>query len=60
LVVVFSASTAVVGNYYLADTLARGSSISWGYVLSAGAAASPAIAAFLLLGVHLFERRDIV
>jgi ABC-type transport system involved in multi-copper enzyme maturation permease subunit len=60
LVVVFAASAAVVGNYYLADTLARGSSVSWGYVLSAGAAALPAIAALLLLGVHLFERCDIV
>lgn len=52
-------SVPAVGNYYLADTFSRGGTVEWGYVALAGLLALPAAGAFLVLGVHLFERRDI-
>jgi ABC-type transport system involved in multi-copper enzyme maturation permease subunit len=59
LVLCFAAFVPAVGNYYLADSLSRGASVSWGYVGLSAAAALPAVAAFLYAGVWLFERRDI-
>jgi hypothetical protein len=52
-------SVPAIGNYYLADSLSGGGAVPWGYVALAGVFALPAIAAFLVLAVHLFERRDI-
>ena len=59
LAAVLLVSVPAVGNYYLADSLSKGASVPWGYVALAAAAAAPALAAFLVLGVFLFERRDI-
>ena len=47
---VFAASLPFVGNYYLADALSCGGSISWTYVGLAALSALPATAAFQLLG----------
>jgi ABC-type transport system involved in multi-copper enzyme maturation permease subunit len=57
--VALCAFVPAIGNYYLADSLAKGAAVPWGYVALSAAAALPPIAAFLVLGVHLFERRDI-
>ena len=48
-----------VGNYYLADALSGGGSLPWSYVAWAAAATLPAVVAFLLLGAHLINGRDI-
>lgn len=48
----------VVGNYYLPDALAKGGELPWGYVALAALAALPAIAAFLLAGIHFFNGKD--
>lgn len=52
-------SSCAVGNYYLADFLSKGGVVPWMYVAEALLASLPAVAAFVVLGVHLFERRDI-
>ena len=52
-------SSCAVGNYYLADFLSKGGAVPWMYVAEALLASLPAVAAFVVLGVHLFERRDI-
>ena len=59
LVALAALSVPAVGNYYLADTFSRGGVVEWGYVALAGLFALPAAGAFLVLGVHFFERRDI-
>ena len=59
LLVLSALSIPAVGNYYLADSFSKGGAPSWWYVLAAVAAALPAVAAFLVLGVYLLERRDI-
>jgi hypothetical protein len=48
-----------LGNYCLSDALAGGASLGGGYVLTAAAALVPAVAAFLLLGVHFINGRDL-
>ena len=48
-----------VGNYYIADALARGGTVSWAYVGTAALAALPAILLFLLLGMHFINGRDV-
>jgi len=53
---VLVAMVPFVGNYYLPDALAKGGFLPWSYVLLAVAAASPAIAAFLTLGVFWMDR----
>ena len=57
--VVFLALLPAVGNYYLVNALADGGTLSWGYVGFAVAALLPATAAFLLLGIHFINGRDI-
>jgi hypothetical protein len=52
-------SVPAIGNYYLADSLSKGASVPWGYVVLSAAAALPGVASFLVLGAFLFERRDI-
>lgn len=47
-----------VGNYYLADALAKGGSVSWTYVGFAVFAALPAMLAFLILGGMNVRRYD--
>lgn len=47
-----------VGNYYLADALAKGGSVSWSYVGFAVSAALLAILAFLILGGMNVRRYD--
>lgn len=49
----------VVGNYYLPDALARGATLPWSYVALAAAVTVPALLAFLLVGTHLINGRDI-
>jgi hypothetical protein len=48
-----------LGNYCLSDALAQGGMIPWTYLACATAAALPAIAALLLLGVHFINGRDL-
>lgn len=55
----FAAALPAAGNYYLPDALRSGASVPWGYVALAVAAALPAIALFILLGIHLLTGRDI-
>ena len=57
--VVFLALLPAVGNYYLVNALADGGTLSWGYVGLAAALMAPAAAAFLLLGIHFINGRDI-
>lgn len=47
------------GNYYLPGALARGRSLPLDYLLFAGVATLPFVAAFVLIGVLLFENREI-
>lgn len=47
------------GNYYLPGALAKGRSVPMDYLLLAGGATLPFVAAFLALGVSLFEHREI-
>lgn len=42
-----------IGNYYCADRLADGGTISWGYVALASFALVPAFIAFIILGMRL-------
>ena len=48
-----------VGNYYLSDALSAGGTIPWSYVGLAALAVLPAVLFFVLLGIHLMDRRDI-
>ena len=57
--IVFALLLPTVGNYYLVGMLADGGAPSWGYVGLAAVATAPAVAAFLLLGVHFINGRDI-
>lgn len=57
--VVFLLSLPAVGNYYMADALAKGGSVPWTYVGCAALAAGPAILLFLLLGIHFINGRDV-
>lgn len=52
-------SLPAIGNYYLADALAKGGSLSAGYFWGATAAILPVFVALLLLGVRLFRDRDV-
>ena len=56
---VFLAFLPAVGNYYLADALARGGTVPWAYVGCAALAALPAVLLFLLLGIHFINGRDV-
>ena len=57
--VVFLALLPAVGNYYLADALAKGGSVPWAYVGCAALAALPAVLAFLFLGMRFINGRDV-
>ena len=57
--VVLLASLPAVGNYYMADALAKGGSVSWAYVGFAALAALPAVLLFLFLGIHFINGRDV-
>jgi len=57
--VVFTLSLPAVGNYYLADALSGGGVVPWMYVGLAAVVALPAVVAFLLLGIHLINGRDV-
>lgn len=48
-----------VGNYYMADALAKGGTVPWTYVGCAALAVLPAILLFLLLGIHFINGRDV-
>ena len=48
-----------VGNYYMADALSNGGTVSWAYVAFASLAALPAVLAFALLGLRLVGGRDV-
>ena len=56
---VVAASLPVVGNYYLADALSHGGCVPVSYLLFALLAAVPALALFVLLGIHFANGRDI-
>jgi len=49
----------IVGNYYLPDSLSNGGRLPLGYVVLAMTAAIPAIIAFLLAGIRLFNGKDV-
>ena len=57
--VVLLAALPAVGNYYMADALAKGGTVSWGYVGCAALAALPPVLLFLLLGIHFINGRDV-
>lgn len=56
---VAAAFLPALGNYCLSDALANGGSAGEAYCLFATAAILPAVASFLLLGIWLFNERDI-
>ena len=56
---VFALMLPAVGNYYLVDCLADGGAPDWGYVGLATAVMLPATLAFLMLGIHFINGRDI-
>ena len=58
--VLLLACLPAIGNYYLVAALSGpGGALSWGYVAWAFVVTVPALAAFLLLGVHFIDGRDI-
>lgn len=57
--IVLVALLPAIGNYYMADALSKGGTVPWTYVGCAALAAFPAILAFLLLGVHFINGRDV-
>ena len=57
--VVAALCVPAVGNYYMADALSGGGTVSWGYVASASLVALPAVAAFALLGLRFMGGRDL-
>ena len=57
--VVFLVFLPAVGNYYMADALARGGSVPWAYIGCAALAALPAVLLFLFLGIHFINGRDV-
>ena len=57
--VVLLASLPAVGNYYMADALAKGGFVPWAYVGFAALAALPAVLLFLFLGIHFINGRDV-
>ena len=48
-----------VGNYYLSDALAKGGRVGWDYVGLAALVTLPAVLAFLLAGIRLFQAGDV-
>jgi len=52
-------SLPIVGNYYLPDSLSAGGSLSLGYAAQATVAAIPALVAFVLVGIRLFNGKDV-
>ena len=56
---VFALMLPAVGNYYLVDCLADGGLLDWGYVGLAAVVMFPATLAFLMLGIHFINGRDI-
>ena len=48
-----------IGNYYMADALSKGGTVSWAYVAMASLAAFPAVLAFALLGLGFIAGRDV-
>jgi len=56
---VFALSLPAVGNYYMTDALSGSGTLPWAYVGIAAAMAVPGVVAFLLLGIHLIEGRDV-
>lgn len=57
--VLLAASLPVIGNYYLPDALANGGVLPWSYVGLAALVTAPAVVAFIVLGVHFFNGKDI-
>lgn len=58
-VALFIVALPALGNYYMSESLANGGTVSWGRVALVGAATLPFLAAFALLGLHLFKDRDV-
>jgi len=56
---VFLLSVPAMGNYYLSDALTGGGVVPWSYVGLAALVTLSAVGAFLLLGLHLINGRDI-
>jgi len=56
---VFAFCVPATGNYYLVDALSRGGALPWTYVGVAALVTVPAVVAFLLLGIHLINGRDV-
>ncbi len=48
-----------LGNYCLSDALADGGSVPWAYLAVAFMAVVPAVALFLLIGIHFINERDV-
>jgi hypothetical protein len=56
---VVAALLPALGNYCLSDALADGGRVPWAYFAAAMLAVAPAVAAPLLVGVHVIEARDV-
>ncbi len=57
--VLFALLLPLLGNYYLSDALAKGGSLAWGHLLLALVLTAPLVAAFIGVGLVLFERHDV-
>ncbi len=55
----FVLSVPLLGNYYLSDVLMKGGSLAWTHVACAMVVTAPLVAAFVLTGITLLERRDV-
>ena len=55
----FACALPFLGNYCLSDALSKGGTLPWAYVGFAALAIFPATVAFLLVGVYLFNGKDV-
>lgn len=55
----FACALPFLGNYCLSDALSKGGTLPWAYVGLAALAIFPATVAFLLVGVYLFNGKDV-
>lgn len=55
----FLVSMPALGNYYLADALAKGGTVPWGHVALAALLTLPMVAAFAEVGIWFLEASDV-
>jgi len=56
---IFAALVPFIGSYYLPESLSKGGSLSWRYVLLAFASILPLVAGVLYAGIKNFETKEI-